>query len=102
MSTIFSKAVASILVAGLLSAQAVKASSLEEGDVAWSHRADGFVETGTLRREPTDHAVQAYERAVAESPDQLIGYFKLMEALYFQGFSLRRIKKCSEKLTNGQ
>ena len=58
----------------------------ERGDRAYRQRAEGFIEGGTPAPEPIAAAALAYEEALRREPDSLRLVFKLMEALYFQGY----------------
>ena len=67
-------------VVSLLLTAAPSTPTLEErGDQAWRERAT--LETETVRR-----AVAAYEEALEADPENLGLLFKLMEALYFEGY----------------
>jgi tetratricopeptide (TPR) repeat protein len=58
----------------------------ERGDRFYRDRAAGFVATGELDPEPIAAAIAAYEEALEQQPESFGLYFKLMDALYFQGF----------------
>ena len=58
----------------------------ERGDRAYRRRATGFLEQGAVAPEPIATAVAVYDQALTADPDNLRLRFKLMNALYFQGY----------------
>ncbi len=89
-----SRSAAAVLLAALLaSALPARAGSLpadpaaSRGERYWRQRATGF-EAGQIDPQPIERAIQAWEEALAESPESLELRFRLMEALYFKGHFL--------------
>ena len=64
----------------------------ERGDRAFGRRAEGFAERGVPSPEPIAAAVAAYEEALRHDPDNLRLIFKLLDALYFEGYYVTRDK----------
>jgi tetratricopeptide (TPR) repeat protein len=58
----------------------------ERGDRHYRDRAAGFLDSGKLDPDEIAAAIEAYEEALERAPDSLALHFKLMDALYFQGF----------------
>jgi len=71
-----------ILIALLLSSPAF--AQVEDGDRFWNTRAEGS-QNGRARAEPIDAAIAAYQRAIAQNPNDLEGHWKLLRALRFKG-----------------
>ena len=59
-------------------------SPAERGDAAFAHRADGFLDSGTPNAAAVREAIEAYEEALAERPDDVGLRLRLAEALYFE------------------
>lgn len=57
-------------------------SEMQRADALWELRAEGHRD-GRARRERSDAAVEAYERALAADPQNLEAYWKLLRALWF-------------------
>ena len=55
------------------------------GDLAFARRAEGAPGDGTAAAGPIDEAIQAYEAALAASPDATELRVKLLRALFFSG-----------------
>lgn len=60
------------------------ADVLEQGDAAWSRRAEGH-QGARAAGGPIDQAVAAYERAWTADPNRLEAAWKLLRALHFKG-----------------
>lgn len=65
-------------------------STEARGDRAYAERAAGFVENGVPDADPIERAVAAYEEALELDPENPRLLFKLMDALYFQGYHVVR------------
>lgn len=77
----------STLICLVLTTGSPKPTLEELGDQAWSERANVAVAGDPVPdAEATRRAVVAYERAHEADPENLGLYFKLMEALYFEGY----------------
>jgi tetratricopeptide (TPR) repeat protein len=76
-----------ILIGGIAAAPALAcpAPAIAAGDAAWERRADGAGDDGRAASLPVGAAITAWEAALAEDPDCLATYAKLLHALYFAG-----------------
>ena len=59
-------------------------AQLSEGDTQWAARADGH-QSGRAKAARADAAIAAYEKAVAQDPNDLEARWKLLRALRFKG-----------------
>ena len=84
---------------GLAAIAAAEPATLEErGDAAFQQRAAGYSLNGIPDPGPIAEAIAAYEAALAADPDNLKLQYKLMDALYFQGFYVVSAKKEKRKV----
>jgi tetratricopeptide (TPR) repeat protein len=84
------------LVAVLLSlaSPAIPFSTAEaRGDAAWERRAEGFQTHGRANAVHARAALEAYEEAHRERPDDLRVQRKLIEALYFEAYFLAEVER---------
>ncbi len=86
MTITFGKLTAFWVSAILLGTPLLAETAEERGDRAYRQRADGFLDGGSPRPGPIEAAVAAYEEALERDPDDLVRIFKLIKALYFQGY----------------
>ncbi|MEM7356354.1 MAG: hypothetical protein AAF657_36395, partial [Acidobacteriota bacterium] len=70
----------------------------ERGDRSFRQRGTGFKTGGVPDPEPIAAAVAAYEEAVGNDPDNLLLIFKLLQALYFQGYHVADDKKLQREI----
>jgi len=74
-----------MLVATVLAAFAVTATAqVSDGDQHWNARAEGHV-GGRAKAAPIDAAVAAYQKAIAQNPNNLEARWKLLRAMRFKG-----------------
>ncbi len=73
-------AISALLLAAALSAPA----QLAEGDQQWAARAEGH-QSGRARPGHVDAAISAYQRAVAQNPNDVEARWKLLRGLRFKG-----------------
>ena len=59
-------------------------AQIAEGDAEWAKRAEGH-EGGRAKAAHVDAAIAAYQRAVAQNPNDLEGRWKLLRAIRFKG-----------------
>jgi tetratricopeptide (TPR) repeat protein len=78
-----------LAVASMASAQ----TALEQADAAWERRAEGFLETGELNTEQLELALQSYEQALREDPENLDLHITLMDTLYHISFFTKKTRK---------
>lgn len=71
-----------IVIALLMSTSAF--SQVADGDRYWFARAEGS-QNGRAKAQPIDAAIAAYQRAVAQNPNDLEAHWKLLRALRFKG-----------------
>src|SRR5947199_1557184 len=71
-------ALSALLFASVASAQ------IAEGDQHWAARAEGH-QSGRAKPAQIDAAIAAYQRAVAQNPNDLEARWKLLRALRFKG-----------------
>ena len=64
-------------------------AQVSEGDEHWNGRAEGH-QGGVARSGPIDAAIAAYQKAVAQSPNDLEARWKLLRALRFKGAYVAR------------
>ena len=63
---------------------AAAAAQVPEGDQHWARRADGH-QGGRAQAAPIDAAIAAYQRAVAQNPNDLEARWKLLRSIRFKG-----------------
>jgi len=68
----------------LLATAAVAPAQIAEGDQHWAARAEGH-QSGRAKAMHTDAAIAAYQRAVAQNPNDVEARWKLLRALRFKG-----------------
>ena len=68
----------------LLFAAATAAAQIPEGDQHWERRAEGH-QVGRAQAAQIDAAIAAYQRAAAQSPNDLEARWKLLRAIRFKG-----------------
>jgi len=68
----------------LLATAAAAPAQVSEGDQHWAARAEGH-QSGRAKPAQVDAAIAAYQRAVAQSPNDLEARWKLLRALRFKG-----------------
>jgi len=74
-----------MLIATVIAAFALPAAAqLSEGDQHWNARAEGHV-GGHAKAAPIDAAIAAYQKAVAQDPNNLEARWKLLRAMRFKG-----------------
>ncbi len=87
LSALMPRVTACCFAAVLLLCAPLRSETPEErGDRAYDQRADGFSGGGVLSSRPIEAAITAYDQAVRQDPDNPRLLFKLMQALYFQGY----------------
>lgn len=74
----------SLIVAAALVLAIPASAQVADGDQHWSHRADG-ANGGKAAAGPINAAIAAYERAVAQNPNDLEARWKLLRAYRFKG-----------------
>src|SRR5438105_10083276 len=72
-----------LVVATLLLASAAQAQ-IADGDAAWALRAEGH-DGGHAKATHVDAAIAAYQRAVAQNPNDLEARWKLLRTMRFKG-----------------
>jgi tetratricopeptide (TPR) repeat protein len=74
-----------MLVAAVIAAFAFPAAAqVSDGDQHWNARAEGHV-GGRAKAAPIDAAIAAYQKAVAQDPNNLEARWKLLRAMRFKG-----------------
>jgi tetratricopeptide (TPR) repeat protein len=73
-----------ILAAALLIVASTAQAQVSEGDERWNARADGH-QSGVAKSGPIDAAIAAYQRAIAQNPNDLGARWKLLRAMRFKG-----------------
>jgi len=74
-----------VILASLVTAFALTASAqVSEGDLHWNARAEGH-QGGRAKPAHVDAAIAAYQKAVAQEPNNLEARWKLLRALRFKG-----------------
>ena len=73
-----------ILFTVLLFAAAAATAQVAEGDQQWAQRAEGHT-GGHAKAARVDAAIAAYQRALAQKPDDLEAHWKLLRAYRFKG-----------------
>ena len=74
-----------VLIATLIAAYAFTAAAqISEGDQHWNARAEGHV-GGRAKAAQIDAAIAAYQKAVAQDPNNLEARWKLLRAMRFKG-----------------
>ncbi len=68
----------------LIAIAAAAAAQIAEGDQHWAARAEGH-QSGRAKPAQVDAAIAAYQRAVAQNPNDLEARWKLLRALRFKG-----------------
>jgi len=73
-----------VLVGTLLFVAAIAQAQVSEGDEHWNGRAEGH-QGGVAKSGPIDAAIAAYQKAVAQNPNDLAARWKLLRAIRFKG-----------------
>jgi tetratricopeptide (TPR) repeat protein len=73
-----------LISAALLLLAIPAVAQVVEGDRHWNTRAEGQ-QTGRARGEPINAAIAAYQRAVAQNPNDLEAHWKLLRTYRFKG-----------------
>lgn len=82
----------------LISASAF--GQVADGDRLWLTRAEGS-QNGRAKAGPIDATIAAYQRAVAQNPNDLEGHWKLLRALRFKGSYVAQTSDEKKKVYTG-
>src|SRR5213078_4656089 len=73
-----------LLILAALFIAAAGQAQIAEGDAEWAKRAEGH-EGGHAKAAHADAAIAAYQRAVAQNPNDLEARWKLLRTIRFKG-----------------